>query len=39
MIDVHGDLYVHMKWYLARWCLEQPEIAHRVVLIDPLDPN
>ena len=27
MIDVHGDLYDHMKWYLARLSLAQPELG------------
>ena len=35
VIDVHGDLFRELTWYLAAMVTHQPELAQRVVIIDP----
>jgi hypothetical protein len=35
VIDVHGDLFRELTWYLAAMVARQPELAQRVVIIDP----
>lgn len=38
-VDIHGDLYDHLKWYLAELSLSLQGFEQQVVLIDPLDPT
>ena len=35
MIDIHGDLFRELTWYLAAMVARFPELARRVVIIDP----
>jgi hypothetical protein len=39
VIDVHGDLYRELTWHLAALLPHRPELARRVVLIDPCQPD
>ena len=38
VIDPHGDLYRHLVFRLAILLQSRPELAERVILIDPTDP-
>lgn len=39
LIDIHGDLYQNILRHLAALTLMQPELAKRVVIIDPTQPQ
>jgi len=40
VIDPHGDLFQHLRDYLAAvWLTQAPHLNQRVCLLDPTDPN
>jgi hypothetical protein len=39
VIDPHGDLYQHLVWRIAALLPRMPELAERVVLVNPNDPT
>ncbi|MCB0100011.1 MAG: type IV secretory system conjugative DNA transfer family protein, partial [Caldilineaceae bacterium] len=39
LIDIHGDLFHHVRQYIAALTLKHPELAKRVVIVDPTCPE
>lgn len=39
LVDIHGDLFRDVLYYVAGMCLKHPELARRVVILDPTKPQ